>query len=221
MGKPRWLMSNSKLPAREIKLANRPSVEWFINAESHRSCSRGENVHQSCWYWTLCSPTTLKDRLSNPELKPCLSLEEKEDLAHFLVNCSEMGYGKTWRYILQMVKKIVVKKGVMIKKHVSDGWFHSADAHDLEHKPGRIYNCDENRMPFDAWPLNVITSKKLKKVRSQTSGNKSQTTILACARLTCYSVSRGCQSIHRTSGWSRICEGRGDWCTKLTGKLSN
>jgi len=40
------------------------------------------------------------------------------------------------------------------------------DKHGLEHKPGQIYNCDESGMPFDARPLNVVTSEKLKKVRS-------------------------------------------------------
>ena len=172
-------------------------------------------------------PTTLKDRLSGrvkhgtkPGPKPYLSLKEEVELVHFLVNCSKMGYGKTRRQVLQMVKEIVIKKGVTIKKHVSNGWFRRfksrfsvltlrkgdayasiradctnrekfenyflllkevLDKHDLEHKPGQIYNCDESGMPFDARPLNVVTSKKLKKVRSRTSSNKSQTTILACA----------------------------------------
>ena len=46
-------------------------------------------------------PTTLKDRLSGRVKhgtklgpKPYLSLEEEEELAHFLANCSKMGYGK-------------------------------------------------------------------------------------------------------------------------------
>ncbi len=36
-------------------------------------------------------------------------------------------------------------------------------------------------MPFDAHPLNVVTRKGMNKVRSRTSGNKAQTTVLACA----------------------------------------
>ena len=75
-------------------------------------------------------PTTLKDRLlgrvkhgTKPGPKPYLSLEEEEELAHFLVNCSKLGYDKTRRQVLQMVEEIAIKKGVTIKKHVSDGWF--------------------------------------------------------------------------------------------------
>ena len=75
-------------------------------------------------------PTTPKDCLSGrvkhgtkPGPKPYLSLEEEEELAHFLVNCSKMGYGKTQRQVLQMVEEIAIKKGVTIKKNVSDWWF--------------------------------------------------------------------------------------------------
>ena len=55
------------------------------------------------------------------------------------------------------------------------------DEHDLTHKPGKIYNCDESGMPYDVRPLNVVTSKTLKKVRFCTSGNKFQNTLLGCA----------------------------------------
>ena len=47
-------------------------------------------------------------------------------------------------------------------------------------KPHQIYNVDETRMPFDHRPPKVVTSVGQKKVRSRTSGNKSQVTVIAC-----------------------------------------
>ena len=57
------------------------------------------------------------------------------------------------------------------------------DEHDLTDKPGQIYTCDETGMPFDARPLNVVTSKKEKKVRSRTSGNKKSQYLARCMAL--------------------------------------
>ena len=171
--------------------------------------------------------SSLKDWLSgkvqhgtNPGRRPYLTESEERELEVFLMKCSQMGYGKTRKDVLQIVEKISVLKGIEIEDQIADGWYHRfknrvpsitirrgdpyvsvrADCcnrqtyekyfamlkellnnYDLVNKPGQVYNCDESGMPFDAHPQHVVTSKKMKKVRSRTSGNKSQTTVLACA----------------------------------------
>ena len=50
----------------------------------------------------------------------------------------------------------------------------------LMNKPAQIYNVDESGMPLDHCPPKVISEKGQKKVRSRTSGNKSQITVIAC-----------------------------------------
>ena len=50
----------------------------------------------------------------------------------------------------------------------------------LMEKPAQIYNVDESGMPLDHRPPKVISEKGQKKVRSRTSGNKSQITVIAC-----------------------------------------
>ena len=90
---------------------------------------------------------------------PMLTLRKGDAYANVRADCTNR---ETFEKYFQLLKEVL-------------------DKHGLEHKPGQIYNCDESGMPFDARPLNVVTSKKMKKVRSRTSGNKSQTTILGCA----------------------------------------
>ena len=54
----------------------------------------------------------------------------------------------------------------------------------LEYKlmdlPCQIYNVDETGIPLDHRPPKVVTKKGQKKVRSRTSGNKSQITVIGC-----------------------------------------
>jgi len=50
----------------------------------------------------------------------------------------------------------------------------------LMEKPAQIYSVDESGMPLDHRPPKVIAEKGQKKVRSRTSGNKSQITTIAC-----------------------------------------
>jgi len=47
-------------------------------------------------------------------------------------------------------------------------------------KPDQIYGVDETGIPFDHRPPKFITTVGQKKVRSRTSGNKSQVAIIAC-----------------------------------------
>ena len=46
--------------------------------------------------------------------------------------------------------------------------------------PDRIYNVDETGMPLDHRPPKVVTKRGQKKVRTRTSGNKAQITVIAC-----------------------------------------
>lgn len=51
---------------------------------------------------------------------------------------------------------------------------------DLLNSPDCIYEVDETGMPVDHRPPKVITKRGQKKVRSRTSGNRSQITVIAC-----------------------------------------
>ena len=53
-----------------------------------------------------------------------LDPSEEEELVNFLFECSRVGYGKTKREVLQMVEAAAKKKGVVIKGHISDGWWY-------------------------------------------------------------------------------------------------
>ena len=52
--------------------------------------------------------------------------------------------------------------------------------HNLKDLPSQIYNMDESGMPLDPKALNVVTKRGVKKVRSRSTGQKGQITIVAC-----------------------------------------
>ena len=54
---------------------------------------------------------------------------------------------------------------------------------DLMDKPEQIYNVDESGMPLDHRPPKVVSQKGQKKVRSRTSGNKSQICVSATGHM--------------------------------------
>ncbi|XP_065895961.1 uncharacterized protein [Dysidea avara] len=54
----------------------------------------------------------------------------------------------------------------------------------LMDSPSQIYNVDETRMPLDHRPPKIVTKRGQKKVRSRTSSNKSQVTVIACVSAT-------------------------------------
>ena len=51
--------------------------------------------------------------------------------------------------------------------------------HELMESPNQIYNVNKTGMPLDHRLPKVVTKKDQKKVRSRTSGNKSQVTVIA------------------------------------------
>ena len=51
-------------------------------------------------------------------------------------------------------------------------------------KPSQLYNVDETGIPLDHKPPKLVAHKGQKKVRSKTSGNKSQITVIACVNAT-------------------------------------
>ena len=51
-------------------------------------------------------------------------------------------------------------------------------------EPWRIYNVDETGMPLDPRKPRVVTKLGTKKVRVMGSGNKHQSTVVACANAT-------------------------------------
>ena len=58
------------------------------------------------------------------------------------------------------------------------------EKNNLMKNPSQIYNVDETGMPLDHHPPKVVAVKGQKKVRSRTSGNKSQVTVIACVSAT-------------------------------------
>ena len=74
--------------------------------------------------------STLHDRISGrvlhgvkPGPKPYLHPEEESELSQFLLQCSEVGYGKTRRDVLSIVKSVAQDKGLLKKECVSHGWW--------------------------------------------------------------------------------------------------
>ena len=74
--------------------------------------------------------TTLRDRISGrvehgTKSGPTsyLTEEEAQELASFLKQASRIGYGKTKKEVLAIVRKMVVKKGHSVKKFNGEGWW--------------------------------------------------------------------------------------------------
>ena len=59
----------------------------------------------------------------------------------------------------------------------------------LMDSPSQIYNVDEIGMPLDHRPPKIVSKRGQKKVRSRTSGNKSQVTVIACVGATGHVIS--------------------------------
>ena len=75
-------------------------------------------------------PTTLKDRLSgrvkhgvNPGPIPYLSKVEEAELTSFLIQSSGIGYGKTKREVINIVKQTLEKKGRKVNEFNGEGWW--------------------------------------------------------------------------------------------------
>ena len=75
--------------------------------------------------------STLKDRISgrvvhgtNPGPRPYLNKQEEADLADYLVQSAQVGYGKTRRQVKCLVEKVAEEKGTLKEStKVSDGWW--------------------------------------------------------------------------------------------------
>ena len=52
--------------------------------------------------------------------------------------------------------------------------------HGLLNNPSQIYNIDETGVPLDHRPPKIVAARGQKKVRSRSSGNNSQITVIAC-----------------------------------------
>ena len=74
--------------------------------------------------------TTLKDRLSGrvehgkkSGPMPYLTSQEEDELATFLKNASNVGYGKTKREVLLIVQKTLEQKGTKPDDYNGEGWY--------------------------------------------------------------------------------------------------
>ena len=71
--------------------------------------------------------TTLKDRLSGKVgksgLAPYLKRTEEKELVEFLIHMAKIGYGKTKREVITIVKRTLEKKGLDVKSFNGEGWW--------------------------------------------------------------------------------------------------
>ena len=75
-------------------------------------------------------PSTLKDRLSGrvkhgrkPGPDPYLTDAEEKELSAFLVQCADIGYGKTRREVFGIVQQTIEKKGRSTENFNFEGWW--------------------------------------------------------------------------------------------------
>lgn len=60
---------------------------------------------------------------TKPGPRPYLTSVEEEELANFLVDVSEAGYGKTKSEVKIIVESVAKEKGVLKKNSLTDGWY--------------------------------------------------------------------------------------------------
>lgn len=65
-------------------------------------------------------------------------------------------------------------------RHYLDLLQKTLSENNLDESPAQIYNVDETGMAYEHRPLKVVTLKGQEKVKCCTSGNKAQTTLVAC-----------------------------------------
>ena len=75
-------------------------------------------------------PSTLKDRMSGcvlhgkkPGPIPYLTPSEEEELELYLIQASDLGYGKTRRQVKRIVEKVVYEKSLLRECCITDGWW--------------------------------------------------------------------------------------------------
>ena len=72
-------------------------------------------------------PSTLKDRMSGRVLhgkKPGqLTPSEEEELELYLIQASDMGYGKKRRQVKRIVEKVAYEKSLLRECRITDGWW--------------------------------------------------------------------------------------------------
>ena len=121
-----WETREGRRSASESPLSTRPkklkqwSTESMVKAmEAVRSERMRNNKAASVFE---VPPTTLKDRLSgrvkhgvNPGPIPYLSKVEEAELTSFLIQSSGIGYGKTKREVINVVKQTLEKKRMRSK----------------------------------------------------------------------------------------------------------
>ena len=112
-----------------MKTANRPAKrkQWTLEQmtaaiEAYRSGS-SPSINQAARDHGV-PPTTLKDRISGrvlhgskPGPTPYLSEEEESELQKYLIDCSNLGYGKTRQQVISIVKNVAQKKVFFVLHH--------------------------------------------------------------------------------------------------------
>lgn len=121
-------------PLHPLRPTNRPKTlkKWddkSMLAAIEAVCSGKYGANQAVRFFSV-PPSTLKDRLSGRVKHgdksgpaPYLTLEEENELADFLVKCSQIGYGKTRREVIGIVQRTLKKKGKPMDRFNGEGWW--------------------------------------------------------------------------------------------------
>ena len=109
-------------PKKRLKWTNESMIRAMDAVTQGSSVKRAAEQHG-------VPRTTLRDRISGhvqhgkkPGPEPYLNKEEEEDLANFIEEVAEVGFGKTRKQIKAMVEQTAREKQ-LLRKQISDGWF--------------------------------------------------------------------------------------------------
>ena len=147
--------------------SNRPSKlkQWndedmLLAIEAVRSGKMGTNEAARAH---SVPPSTLKDRLSGrvkhgskPGPSPYLTAKEELELNEFLITCSELGYGKTKREVIGIVRKALQKKGHELAHFNGEGWW----LRFMQRHPKLSLHCSD---PLSRVRSNAVTEENMAK----------------------------------------------------------
>ena len=100
----------------------RPSIrrKKWTHEQMVEAMKAGEGVNQAARAYGF-PLTTLKDRISGRVIhgtksgpKPYLSPNEEVELAQFLKDCAEVGYGRTRKNVMHIAQSVASEKGVFL-----------------------------------------------------------------------------------------------------------
>ena len=97
--------------------------------EALKAVSEGLGINQAARDHNV-PRTTLRDRVSGRVkhgTKPCpssyLNATEESELANFVKQCAQVGYGKTRKEVMHIAQSVANEKGILRRSQISHGWW--------------------------------------------------------------------------------------------------